>query len=83
MYKSERIEKSNARVAEAMRPANIVFSEETNVQQAMEKFIGFVGIAAPLVASDGRLLGVVTEADIFRAYLDTVEELRNEENASA
>lgn len=83
MYKSERFNDPNALVADVTRPATVIFDEETNVKQAMEKFIGFVGTAAPLVSSDGRLLGVVTEADIFRAYLDTVQELRNEENASA
>ncbi|MCY4461333.1 MAG: chloride channel protein [Albidovulum sp.] len=83
VYRNQQIVNSDALVSEIMQPADVVFREDTDVRQAMEKFVGFVGIAAPLLSSDDRLIGIVTEADVIRAYLDTVEELRDEENASA
>ena len=41
------------------------------------------GGAVPLVADDGRLLGVVPEGAVIGAYLDEIRSLRQEENAGA
>ena len=43
----------------------------------------FVGESIPVLEAggDGRLLGVVFEATVVRAYLDTTNRIREEENA--
>ncbi|HKK54801.1 chloride channel protein [Marinobacter sp.] len=59
------------------------FAEDTSVWQSMELLRGFLGEAVPLVARDGRLLGVVPEEAVIRAYLEIVHDLREEENEAA
>jgi len=68
--------------AAAVAPA-VRFDETTSVTDAMQLLLGFVGDAVPVVQSDtGRLLGVVPEAAVIEAYLDTSRTLREEENAA-
>ncbi len=59
------------------------FDENTSVWQSMEMLRGFLGEAVPLVDRDGRLLGVVPEEAVIRAYLEIVHDLREEENEAA
>lgn len=73
---------SPAPVADILRPAQLVFDADTSVRDAMRLLEDFVGDAIPIVDRDSqRLVGVVTEAAIVRAYLDIVAKLRSEENA--
>ncbi|MCR9148330.1 MAG: chloride channel protein [Rhodobacteraceae bacterium] len=73
---------SHEPVAEIIRPAQLVFDADTSVRDAMRMLEDFVGDAIPIVERDSqRLVGVVTEAAIVRAYLDIVAKLRSEENA--
>ena len=68
--------------ASAAREAKLVFNERTTVLQAMEAFRDFEGGSVPLVDSKSeRLLGVVTEADVIRAFLTILNSNRDEENA--
>ena len=68
--------------ASAAREAQLVFNERTTVLQAMEAFRDFEGGSVPLVDSKSeRLLGVVTEADVIRAFLTILNSNRDEENA--
>ena len=67
--------------AVAAMPA-LVFDETTTLAGALDAVRDFVGEAVPVVrAGDGRLLGIVTEADIISAQLEVTEILRREENA--
>jgi CIC family chloride channel protein len=69
------------RLRDIARPGEVVFDETTTIWQAMERLRGFVGEAAPLVASnDGRFLGIVPESAVIRAYLEAVHDLRREEH---
>ncbi len=61
----------------------VTFTETTSVWDAMQQVRGFVGEAVPLVAGDGRFLGVVPEEAVIRAYEESVYDLRREENESA
>jgi len=61
----------------------VVFDEATTLWQAMERMRGFVGEAVPLVAGDGRVLGVVPEGAVIGGYMEAVHDLRREENAGA
>lgn len=73
----------SARVDEAVDRNALAFDETTSVWQAMEGLRHFLGEIAPVVsASDGRLLGVVSESTVIDAYLETVNRLRREENES-
>ncbi|MBW7471789.1 chloride channel protein [Marinobacter sp. F4218] len=63
--------------------AYTLFDEHTSVWQSMELLRGFLGEAVPLVSEDGKLLGVVPEEAVIRAYLEIVHELREEENEAA
>ena len=58
------------------------FDESTTIWQAMMQVEGFVGEAVPVVCKNGRLVGMMTEANLIVAYLEIVHELRNEENAA-
>lgn len=70
-------------VRDAARPPAVRFDETTTVVDAMHLLCGFVGDAVPVVHSrTARLLGVVPEAAIIEAYLDTSRSLREEENAA-
>ena len=63
------------------RDGGVVFHEHTTLWQAMEEMQDFVGEAVPLLASDGRVLGVVPEGVVMGGYMETVHDLRREENA--
>lgn len=60
-----------------------IFDEDTSVWQSMEMLRGFLGEAVPLVDRRGRLMGVVPEEAVIRAYLEIVHDLREEENEAA
>lgn len=68
---------------EAMVRSFVRFDENTSVWQSMELLQGFLGEAVPLVSRAGRLLGVVPEEAVIRAYLEIVHDLREEENEAA
>jgi len=45
---------------------------DASIMQAIEVASNFVGESIPVISrSDGKLAGVVTEADIFQAYMST------------
>lgn len=61
----------------------LVFTETTNIREAVEDFKTFTADIAPVVSSTDRtLLGVVWDYDVVRAYLSTIQRLRQEENES-
>ena len=68
--------------AHAAREVKLVFHEHTTVFQAMEAFSDFEGGAVPLIDSKSeRLLGVVTEAAVIKAFLSVLDSNRDEEHA--
>ena len=58
---------------------------KTSVWSAMERMGDFVGETIPVLEEEGggRMLGVVSEAAVVKAYRETMDEIRREENASA
>lgn len=60
-----------------------LFDHDTTVWQSMDMLRGFLGEAVPLVDRAGRLIGVVPEEAVIRAYLEIVHDLREEENEAA
>ncbi len=64
------------------RAGGLVLSPDDSIWTAMSKMEDFVGESIPVV-EDGRLTGVVFEAAIVKAYLETLNEIRREENAAA
>ena len=71
-------------VARLAQPEALILTEKTSVWAAMEQMGDFVGESIPVLAEGGgRMLGVVFEASIVKAYLDTVNDIRREENAGA
>jgi CIC family chloride channel protein len=73
----------DTRLRDLVTPGVVVFNERTTLLEAMERMRGFLGGSVPLVAEDGRLLGVVPEGAVIGAYLDEIRSLRREENAGA
>ena len=71
----------------AARLANrdgLFFTPKTSVWDAMERMGDYVGESIPVVEDGGpRLLGVVFEAAIVRAYLDAMKNIRSEEHAGS
>lgn len=62
----------------------LILTARTSVGAAMERMGDFVGESIPVLEEGGgRLLGVVFEASIVKAYLDTMNDVRREENAGA
>ena len=72
----------NVKAAETAKPEQLILSPDDSLWDAMVKLEDFVGESIPVVA-DGRLIGVVFEASIVRAYLKALHEIRSEENAAA
>ena len=61
-----------------------LFTETTTIWQAMQALQGFVGETIPVVSTKNqKLLGMISEAGLIEAYIETVHELRREENAAA
>lgn len=73
----------DATLNDVVNTAGIRFDETTSVWRSMELLEGFLGEAVPLINEHGRLLGVVPEEAVIRAYLDIVNDLREEENEAA
>jgi len=71
-----------ARVEEYSSPEPLILSPDDSLWHAMVKLEDFVGESIPVV-DEGRLIGVVFEASIVRAYLKALNEIRSEENAAA
>ena len=71
-------------VARLARPEALILTDKTCVWAAMEQMGDFVGESIPVLEEGGgRMMGVVFEASIVKAYLDTVNDIRREENAGA
>ncbi|MDE0415769.1 MAG: chloride channel protein [bacterium] len=70
-------------VGQLARPEPLILTAKTTVWHAMEQMGDFVGESIPVLEAggDGRLLGVVFEATVVKAYLDTTNRIRKEENA--
>lgn len=67
-----------------VRPASVILRTDTSVWEAFGEVGSFNGHAVPvLAAGDGdRLVGVVPEPALIRAYLDTISGIRREEHAA-
>ena len=76
---------SDTAVARLAKREALILTAKTSVWAAMERMGDFVGESIPVVEEgvDGRMLGVVFEAAIVKAYLDTMNDIRREENAGA
>ncbi len=60
----------------------IVMTAETTVWDAMNLLRDFVGEGVAVVDPGNRLLGTVFESDLIRAYLDILDDMRQEEYAT-
>ena len=76
---------SEATVGRLAKPEALILTARTSIRAAMERMGDFVGESIPVLeeGGGGRMLGVVFEASIVKAYLDTVNDVRREENAGA
>ncbi|MGI9303640.1 MAG: chloride channel protein [Gammaproteobacteria bacterium] len=75
---------SETSVGEVAEREPLIFTATTTVWAAMEEMGDFVGESIPVIRDDDdpRLLGVVFEAAVVRAYLETLYDIRREENAA-
>lgn len=73
--------RQDAPVVSLARDGGVVFNPDTTLWQAMEQMQDFIGEAVPLLDHDGRVLGVVPEGAVMAGYMETVHDLRREENA--
>ena len=63
---------SSSKIQDSLMKQPIFLNHDASVLQAMEVASNFVGESIPVISrSDGKLAGVVTEADIFQAYMST------------
>jgi len=60
----------------------LILNPNDSIWQVMSDLEDFVGESIPVVEHD-RLVGVLPEATVVRAYLRTLHEIREEENAAA
>lgn len=63
---------------------SVILTTQDSIWESMERIGGFVGESIAVIESDDnhKLVGIINEAAIVRAYLDTVYEIRREENAA-
>ena len=73
------------RVSRLAKRETLILSADTSVWTAMVQLGDFIGESIPVVETGDaeRMLGVVFEATIVKAYLHTTNDIRQEENASA
>ncbi len=76
---------SDVPVARIAQPEELILTGKTSVWQAMSEMGEFVGESIPVLEDldSRRMQGVVFEASIVKAYLDTMNDIRREENAGA
>ena len=79
----QRVDMSQAALHYAA-PEHLVLTAGTSIWTAMEQLGGFVGESIPVVRDTSRpeLIGVIYEAALVKAYLDTMYAIRQEEHAS-
>jgi CIC family chloride channel protein len=58
----------------------LFFEHDASVWAAMQLMEGFVGESIPVLGEDGKMLGIIHEATLIRAYIDTIRRLREEEH---
>ena len=76
---------SDVTVARMAQPEALILTGKTSVWRAMSEMGEFVGESIPVLEDldSRRMQGVVFEASIVKAYLDTMNDIRREENAGA
>lgn len=62
----------------------VILTPNTSIWLAMEQVQDFIGESIPVIDNDnsGIMLGVVYEATIVKAYMDTLHKIREEEHAA-
>ena len=62
------------------KPVKIILTDMTSICLAMKKVEDFVGESVPVVSAKNhpKLLGVIPEGSIFKAYSDSIEEVRQD-----
>ncbi len=70
-------------IEEIINPHCLRFKTTTSIWEGMRDIKGFVGERVPIIDENNKLMGVIYEADLINAYMDTVKALRNEETANA
>ena len=67
-------------VKQFMDTAPLILKAENSLSEAIEAASSFVGESIPVVAhKTGKMIGVVSEADLFAAYLEVQENIRSVE----
>ncbi|MGB1181746.1 MAG: CBS domain-containing protein, partial [Candidatus Puniceispirillaceae bacterium] len=60
---------------------HIAISVNDSLQTAIERAADFVGETIPVLSEDGtQMAGIVTEGDVFSAYLDTQHDIQRIEH---
>ena len=73
--------KDNPAVGELAQHEQITLTDMTSIFAAMKKVEDFVGESVPVVSAKDhlKLVGVIPEGNIFKAYSDAIEEIRQDE----
>ncbi|WP_111429368.1 chloride channel protein [Rhodobacteraceae bacterium DSL-40] len=74
---------ATARLESLADGGGLTFGETTTLWEAMARLRAFSGEAVPLVTAEGQVAGVVPEGALIRGYMDSIHDLRREENAGA
>ena len=53
--------------------------ESDSILACLDKLTSFVGESAPVVSAEGKLVGVITEADVFKAYKNASDQSHAQE----
>jgi len=64
------------------KPEQITLTDMTSIFLAMKKVEEFVGESVPVVSARDhlKLVGVIPEGNIFKAYSDAIDEVRRDEH---
>ena len=68
-------------VGDLVQHEQITLTDMTSIFSAMKKVEDFVGESVPVVSAEDhlKLVGVIPEGNIFKAYSDAIGEIRQEE----
>ena len=72
----------NPTIGSLAKPEQITLTDMTSIFLAMKKVEDFVGESVPVVSAKDhlKLVGVIPEGSIFKAYSDAIEEVRQDEH---
>ena len=74
------IKKQNLKIGDLSKNKYLKLYSDTDIFESIEKAKDFVGESIPIINSKNKMLGVISEADLFHTFLKVIKEEKELEN---